>query len=234
MSLEGLSSVASIGSSVASVGRSVGSVVQPAAPFIAGGAGAAGNIIAAQGSRQEAEFNARIADLESGLASQSAARSDLNAQIARNAAAIEASRTREAGRKVQGAQAAAAAKSGLVVTAGSPLLVMLETLRRSEEDAVLARWKGDVTATGLYADAAQKRIQAQSLQVRAQMLRAAGRRALLTGGIGSAGAAVQVLTAFERLAALFPGKTYSDVNYGNQTLFASNLRASEFAGYGYD
>ena len=164
MSLEGLSAVASIGSSVANVTRTV-------APLVQAGTGVAGNIVAARGAQETAEFNARTAELESELTLQSAARSDLNATIARNAAGIEVGRALQAGRKLQGTQAAMAAHAGLVVTEGSPLLAQLETLRKADEDAVLARCKGDVTATGLEADAAQKRVQAEALKGRAQMLR---------------------------------------------------------------
>jgi len=226
MGLEGLSQVSSIGSSVANVTRTV-------APLIQAGTGVAGNIVAARGAQETAEFNARTAELEAGLTLQSAARSDLNATIARNAAGIEVGRALQAGRKLQGTQAAMAAHAGLVVTEGSPLLAQLETLRRSEEDAVLARWKGDVTATGLEADAAQKRVQAEALKGRAQMLRIQGRRAILTGTLGALGAGVKGLTEYEKIRAL-QGKTPSgDVDYGSG-IFTSNLRAADYPRYGYD
>ena len=227
MGLEGLqaiSAISSIGSSVASVTRSV-------APLAQGAMGVAGNIVAGRGGQQTAEFNAQVAELEAGLALQSATRSDLNAQIARNAAGIEVSRTLEAGRRIQGTQAAQAAHAGLVVTEGSPILVQLETLRRSEEDAILARWKGDVAATGLEADAAQKRIQAEALRTRAQMQRVAGRRTFLGGLLGAGEAGIRGLTEYQKIQAL-KGTVPGDVQY--PTLFPSNLRAGEYAGYGYD
>jgi len=184
MGLEGLTGFASVAQS----GLGIAKAVLP----IVSGVGETAQAVAYGRQEQEAqEYNAQIAELESGLALRSAARSDLNATIARNAAGIEVSRTLEAGRKVQGTQAAMAAHAGLVVTEGSPLLAQLETIRRSQEDAVIARWKGYVTATGFEAEAEQKRIQSQALQAEAQMRRRLGRQRLLTGITRATGAAAR-------------------------------------------
>lgn len=117
-----------------------------------------GSVAGGVGAMQAASFNAKMAEQE--------------AEAARQQAALEAGRVRETGRKILGAQRAATAKAGLEVGEGSPLLIMLETVRQSEEDAMLTRYKGDVRATSLRAEA------------RAQ--RAEGRRALLGGILGAA------------------------------------------------
>ena len=190
MGLEGLAAISAIGSSVANITRSV-------APIVSGVGATVGAVQEGRATQQAQEYNARISEIEAGVAGESAARSDLNAQIARNAAGIEVSRTLEAGRKVQGAQAAVAAHTGLVATEGSPLLAQLETIRRANEDAVLSRWKGDVTATGFEAEASQKRLQADALRAEAQMRRIEGRRAILAGYTR---ASKELTGATERLA----------------------------------
>ena len=113
-----------------------------------------------------------IAGMQAG--SYNAAVAEREAELARQTAAIEADRVRRAGRKLVGTQRVAAAASGVDVSGGSPLLVMLDTIRQTAEDASLATWKGEVKATGLEAEA------------RAQ--RRAGRQALI-GGLFKAGKA---------------------------------------------
>src|SRR3989338_7104651 len=87
------------------------------------------------------------------------------------------------------------------------------------------RGAGGIVA-GLEADAAQKRVQAEALKGRAQMLRIQGRRAILTGTLGALGAGVKGLTEYEKIRAL-QGKTAGGTTY-------SSLRAADFPGYGYD
>lgn len=216
MSLEGLQALASIGSSAVNVTRSV-------APLVTSAADVAGRVGTGVIDQRAQEYNAQIAELEAGIGLQSAARSDLNARIARNAAGIEVGRILEAGRKVQGEQAAITAKSGLVVTEGSPLLAQLETIKRAHEDAVLARWKGDVTATGFEAEAAQKRTQAQALQAEAWMRRTLGRRMILEGITRGMAAARDSLT---RLQSRSPADIWMNQSYrGGWT--PSDLRSLE-------
>ena len=78
---------------------------------------------------------------------------------ARAAAGLQAGRIREHGRDVMASQTAATAASGLSVESGSPVLARLDTLRKSEEDAMIARWKGDVQATEIEGQAAVRKSQ---------------------------------------------------------------------------
>jgi hypothetical protein len=96
---------------------------------------------------------------------------------ARASAALEAGRIRQRGREVMGEQAAVTAKSGLSVGAGSPLLARLDTLRKSEEDAMIARWKGDVAAN--------------TIAAQASIRKSAGYQTFLSGILGATGAGLE-------------------------------------------
>jgi hypothetical protein len=195
MSLEGLGAVTSVLGAVGNIAKAV-------TPIVGATAAATESIAAGRAAQQEAEYAASTSELESEMALRSAAMTRQNAQIARTAAGIEAARLVSAGRALTGTQASVIAKAGIEV-GGSPLLAMMETVRKSHEDAVLARWKGDVTATGLEEQVMQTGVKAEMLKNQAKMLRARGRRTLLGG----------VLTA--------PGTALS--GYANASLLSSKL-----------
>ena len=106
-----------------------------------------------------------------------AAAAEREAELSRASAAVEAGRIGRESRRVLGAQRAAAAASGVDVGQGSPLLTMLDTIRGAAEDASTARFKGEVRAV--------------SLEAEARLQRRAGRRALIGGLIGAGQAGLE-------------------------------------------
>ncbi len=98
-------------------------------------------------------------------ASYNAARMEEQAGLARSEAALEARRVRDTGTRVVSTQTARTAASNVATGSGSPLLKALDTLRRSEEDAVLARWRGDLRAEGLVEEAANTRRQGRQTMI---------------------------------------------------------------------
>jgi hypothetical protein len=134
-----------------------------------------GGITSAIQGKQAAKFNEAMAFRE--------------AELARQEAGIESRRLREdaelirqEGRREVGARIAKAGASGVVATQGSPLLVLLDTARRierqalrREEDARTALFRGEVSAIGS--------------ETEARLQRQAGRQAILKGilGVGQAG-----------------------------------------------
>ena len=213
MSLEGLGAVTSVMGTIGSIAGTVGNVTKTVLPIVGSAAAATQSIAAGRAAQQEAEYAAATSELESEMALRSAARTRQNAEIARTAAAIEAGRLVSAGRTLTGTQAAATAHAGLEVGGGSPLLAMMETVRKSHEDAVLARWKGDVAATGLEEQAMQTGIQAEMLKTQAKMLRARGRRALLTGIFTAPTAALGAYEGYSKFASLIPRYTPSETTF---------------------
>lgn len=114
----------------------------------------------------------RVARENALLATESAAAHRELIPGVKAASDIEVRRIREHGASIIGSQTAAAAASGVDVTKGSPLLVMLDTVRKSSEDAMLARYRGDVQAWQLLT-------QAGALDYQAQILKRRGRGTLI-------------------------------------------------------
>jgi len=185
------------------------SAVRTFAPIIAGTTQAAGSVMAGSAAAEAERYNAEINLVEAELAERAAAREDYAAEIARKTAGIEAARVREIGAKTVSSQVAAAARSGIVATTGSPLLAELDTIRRAESDAVMARWKGDVAAWGSEEQAMQERIRAKALRTSAAQRRSAARgtllRGLLTGAGDLAGGAYK--TDWEKIRGLTFGRS---------------------------
>lgn len=167
----GLETLLAIGAGTQAIGSVVGGVTA---------SGAAGT--AATTAQREAEYNALVAERE--------------ALLARIEAGIEASRIQRAGRRLVSTQRAVAAKSGVDVSQGSPLLIMLDTIQRAAEDASLALFRGEVRAEGLETTAEVERTAGSQ---EAKILRTQGRRALITGTLGIPTAALGFVTQREIL-----------------------------------
>lgn len=135
----------------------VGAVTQ-AAGSVVGGVTKAGDI------RGTTDFNAAALERQ--------------ARIDRITGATQAHRIRREGRRLVGTQRAIGGASGVDVGQGSPLLIMLDTIQRSAEDAALAKWRAEVGAQG-------QETQAEATRVTG---RTAARRALISGisGVGDA------------------------------------------------
>lgn len=108
--------------------------------------GAAGTLQAGAAQAEAAEFNARVSEQE--------------AQRARQAAAFEEQRLRDAARRVAGAQRAAIGASGIGFE-GSPLLVMADTAEEAELDALAIRFSGSTAEARAKSQAALDRLQAR-------------------------------------------------------------------------
>ena len=191
MSLEGLKAVSSIAGTASSI------------------AGMVGQGTKAAGEYQAASYNAALAEQEAELARTSAAidakrieeTATVEAARARQAAGIEVSRILRTGRRTQGTQAVMAAKSGMDVSQGSPLLAMLNTVRRTQEDAILTRYQADQDATMIEWQAAQDaalarwkgEVRAAGYKATAGEMRRQRAQGLLTGITRTAGAGFEAL-----------------------------------------
>jgi hypothetical protein len=120
--------------------------------------------------RQEAEMNARVADLQ--------------AEDATRRGAAEANRARKEGRQVISAQRAASAAQGIDINTGSAGDIQEETLALSEQDVETIKSNAWREAWGFKAQALDLRSGAR-LQYHAKQ--SAARNTLLTGGINALG-----------------------------------------------
>ena len=143
-------------------------------------------------SRDVADYNAAILEQEAVIARSLP-------PIVRGQAAKEAQRIREAGQEVTGAQKTRFAAGGVSVASGSPMLVMLESIRRAGEDAFLARYKGDVRAWELEG-------RARGLRGAADIRRRIGRQSLLAGIMGAGSTLLAGSTALKAK----PGKVLDE------------------------
>lgn len=75
--------------------------------------------------------------------------SRIDADFTRKQAAVAARRSRAEGERLVGRQIALYGKAGVVAHAGTPLLVLEETLREAELDAMLALEAGEQEAQGI-------------------------------------------------------------------------------------
>lgn len=108
--------------------------------------GAAGALQAGAAQAEAAEFNAAVSEQE--------------AKRARQAAAFEEQRVRDAARRVAGAQRAAIGASGIGFE-GSPLLVMAETAEEAEIDALAVRFSGSAAEARAKSQATLDRLEAR-------------------------------------------------------------------------
>jgi hypothetical protein len=74
---------------------------------------------------------------------------DMQAQQARDAAAIAEEEARERNARLQGMARARASASGVVTSEGSPLLVLMDNAAQAELEAQRIRYGGEVRAAGL-------------------------------------------------------------------------------------
>lgn len=109
-----------------------------------------GSYMGAQAEGEALRFNAKV--------------NELNAQAVREKASYEAQMIRKQGARVMSAQKAGYASSGFATTSGTPLAVVAATARRSEMDALLRKYGGDVEAAGFTNQAALLRAKADSVE----------------------------------------------------------------------
>lgn len=127
---------------------------------------------AGETSQQIGEFNAQIAEQ--------------NAALARSQAAVEEARVRKSAEAFKGKQKAAFTASGVDPGTGSPLLVLADTAREAEIEALNVRRRGEIQATGFEQEAVGERftgaqaVKAGSTGAKATILSGAG-RSLATG-----------------------------------------------------
>lgn len=134
----------------------------------------ASTALSAVGSLAKASAEASAARMSADIARQQAA-------ALRQAGAEEARRRRQAGERLLGTQLARFAKSGVVTDEGTPLLVMMETAREIERDALLSQ-------LGFETEARTKDIEAQLFRRQARAARVGGAvgagQSLLSGAFG--------------------------------------------------
>ena len=109
-----------------------------------------GQYMGAQAEGEALRFNATVADM--------------NANAVREKASYEAQMIRKQGAKIISQQRAGYASAGFATTSGTPLAVIASTARKSEMDALLRKYGGDVEAAGLNNQAALLRTKASSVE----------------------------------------------------------------------
>lgn len=101
---------------------------------------AAGNAVSYAGAQASADAQKQAANYNAMVAMQ-------EAEAARQAAAYEEARLREAGESLKARQRMLYLKSGVDIGEGTPLLVESDTAAKIELDAQAIRWKGSIGAT---------------------------------------------------------------------------------------
>lgn len=154
-------------------------IVAAVAAVAAAGVAAAGQIQQGKAIKKASDFNARQAELE--------------AQRAKEVAAFEEQRSREASRRFAGAQRASYARQGIELGEGSPLLALTETAEQAELDGLAIRYAGNAKAARSLAEASLQRFQgkqavkASYFQAGATVLTGISRAASIGAGAGGAG-----------------------------------------------
>jgi len=87
-----------------------------------------------------------------------------NAASARNAAAIDEYQIREKNKAVMATQRARYAKANLQLSMGSPLEIMAASSRQAELDAQIARYRGELGASGYESQASLLKQQSKSIR----------------------------------------------------------------------
>lgn len=123
----------------------------------AGVADAAGSVIEGIGAQRSANYNARLADQNAGIATMQAA--------------SEEARSRNDAARLAGEQVASYGASGVTLE-GSPMTVMRESAVNAEMDALSIRYQGALKSRAYRAEADQQRF--------------AGKQARVAGFIGGA------------------------------------------------
>lgn len=216
----GFGAVGSAVSSVGSVLRPAAQIMGAAAPLIATGAEATGQITAGIGGKQAADYNARIAEMQAEYGIQIAS---AQADRAKEVAGDESRRVLELGQEVIGAQRTGAAAGGIEVNTGSPALLVLDTIRRSHEDSRRALLAGEYRAWGLTTEAANR---AWALRAEAAKSRWMGKTSLLGGFMRGASPLYQ----YARTQAPTNGGGRFNLNPTQQPWTASELEAAQAAG----
>lgn len=101
---------------------------------------AAGTYVSYSGAQASADAQERASNYNAMVAMQ-------EAEAARQAAAYEEARLREAGESLKSRQRMLYLKGGVDIGEGTPLLVESDTAAKIELDAQAIRWKGEIGAT---------------------------------------------------------------------------------------
>jgi hypothetical protein len=113
---------------------------------ISGVLGVLGTGKQAKESKEAGQLGGAISDINANIATQ-------NAALARIDAKAEETRVRKSAEKLKGTQRAAFAASGVELGTGSPLLVLADTAREAEIEALTVRNRGEIKATGFEREA---------------------------------------------------------------------------------
>jgi len=135
-----------------------------------------------------AKYNAELANRNAQIAEQ-------NAEAAKLAGAAKEEQSRDEVRRVLARQRALVGASG-ITTEGSPLLVMMETARQGELDALRIRYTSEV-------EARQGLFQAQQYQSEATLQRYQGKQAQKAGYLSAGGT---LLTGIGSAASYYGGR----------------------------
>jgi hypothetical protein len=153
-------------------------------PLMLAGVAAAGTVVSAVGQIRQGQAAEAVGGYNAQIAQQNAQVAEENAVEAERAARAREAQSRQESRRVLARQRALAGVSG-VATEGSPLLVMLESSRQAELDALRERYAGAIEARRARQQGALARAGGQLSQYEAQQYGRAARigagTTLLTG-----------------------------------------------------
>lgn len=133
-----------------------------------GGLSAFGSYAAGQAQQGAADYNAKLLQQR--------------AQMVEQASRSETTRAHKEARKLKGAQQAGFAKSGAMITSGTPLMVLAEQAGDMEKDILEQRRNRMIEAQGL-------RSQAEMLKIQGKQASAAGKLGAVTSLLGAGGQA---------------------------------------------
>jgi hypothetical protein len=146
---------------------------------IAAAAAVAGAGVAAYGQYQQGQTANKVAQYNAELANRNAQIADQNAEAVRFAGTAKEEQSRDEVRQVLARQRALVGASG-VTTEGSPLLVMMESARQGELDALRIRYATDI-------EEQQRLLEGQQQRSQAFLQGAQGRAAQSAGTLAAGG-----------------------------------------------
>ena len=162
-------------------------IIAVAATVVGAGISAVSSIQQGKAAKQQANYQAQIAELNQQQALKNAQLSTMNAGFAENAAAKKADDEARTLRATVGAQRASLAANGLLVDEGSGQDLVAATQGLGGARIAETRRGGARTAAGYRIGAENSVLDAQAADMRADAYRASGKAAMTAGILGAAG-----------------------------------------------
>jgi len=165
-------------------------IVAVAATVVGAGISAVSSIQQGKAAKQQANYQAQIAEMNQQQALKNAQLSTLNAGYAEDAAAKKADDEARQIRAMAGAQRASLAANGLLVDEGSGAELVAATQGLGAARIAETRRGGARTATGYRIQAENSVLDAGAADMRADAYRASGKAAQTAGILGAAGSII--------------------------------------------